>query len=383
MSCPCRAACGWNVPRTARPQDALAQSWCPRLSLRRSWPRRSPRSAPVPPPRRPAGRRRLGWRRSWLITGLTGRAEPCLWHAQARRSAARALVRADRAKHVPARCDTAYDIGSITKQFTAAAILKLQMMGRLGISDRIDRFIDGVPPDKRVITINDLLTMTSGLTDSLGGDYQPLSREQMLTEAMRSRLLSTPGSTWHYSNVSYSILAAIIEKASGLGYEQFLARYLFRPAGMRHTGYLLPHWRAGQVAVVCRPATDARRAAPSITHGPRTGPTGTYAATVASSAPPRTCCAGTARCFITPFSVTTPSASCSPRGYASTPLVIATPTAGRSLPARSGRLRRTTAAMAGRSPSSPDSCAKRHSSSGSATTPSRPAAGTCNKPRSV
>lgn len=156
---------------------------------------------------------------------------------------------ADRAKHVPARCDTAYDIGSITKQFTAAAILKLQMMGRLRISDRIDRFIDGVPPDKRVITINDLLTMTSGLTDSLGGDYQPLSREQMLTEAMRSRLLSTPGSTWHYSNVSYSILAAIIEKASGLGYEQFLARYLFRPAGMRHTGYLLPHWRAGQVAV--------------------------------------------------------------------------------------------------------------------------------------
>ena len=131
-----------------------------------------------------------------------------------RRSAATSFGSADRAKHVPARCDTAYDIGSITKQFTAAAILKLQMMGRLGISDRIDRFIDGVPPDKRVITINDLLTMTSGLTDSLGGDYQPLSREQMLAEAMRSRLLSTPGSTWHYSNVSYSILAAIIEKAS-------------------------------------------------------------------------------------------------------------------------------------------------------------------------
>ncbi|MGH8301648.1 MAG: serine hydrolase domain-containing protein [Steroidobacteraceae bacterium] len=156
---------------------------------------------------------------------------------------------ADSAKHIAARCDTAYDIGSITKQFTAAAILKLQMMGRLRVTDPIDRFIDGVPPGKRTITINDLLTMTSGLLDSLGSDYQPLSREQMLAEAMRSRLLSPPGSTYRYSNVGYSILAAIIEKASGMGYERFLARYLFRPAGMRQTGYVLPHWHAGQVAV--------------------------------------------------------------------------------------------------------------------------------------
>jgi CubicO group peptidase (beta-lactamase class C family) len=156
---------------------------------------------------------------------------------------------ADRAQRVSARCDTGYDIGSITKQFTAAAILKLQMMGRLEVSDPIDRFIAGVPSGKRAITIEQLLSMTSGLLDSLGGDYQPLSRQRMLREAMRSRLLSAPGTAWHYSNVSYSILAAIIEKASGMGYEQFLARYLFQPAGMRHTGYVLPRWRRGQVAV--------------------------------------------------------------------------------------------------------------------------------------
>ncbi|MGH3263942.1 MAG: serine hydrolase domain-containing protein, partial [Trebonia sp.] len=156
---------------------------------------------------------------------------------------------ADSAKHIAARCDTGYDIGSVTKQFTAAAILKLQMMGRLRVTDPIDRFLHGVPPDKRAITIDDLLTMTSGLLYSLGGDYQPLSRTQMLAEAMRSRLLSPPGRAYHYSNVGYSILAAIIEKASGMGYEQFLARYLFHPAGMRDTGYVLPHWHAGQVAV--------------------------------------------------------------------------------------------------------------------------------------
>ena len=166
-----------------------------------------------------------------------------------RQVACEGIGSADSAKHIPARCDTAYDIGSITKQFTAAAILKLQMMGRLRVTDQIDRFIDGVPSDKRTITINDLLTMTSGLIDSLGSDYQPLSREQMLAEAMRSRLLSSPGKAWHYSNVSYSILAAIIERASGMGYERFLAQYLFRPAGMRQTGYVLPHWHAGQVAV--------------------------------------------------------------------------------------------------------------------------------------
>jgi CubicO group peptidase (beta-lactamase class C family) len=123
------------------------------------------------------------------------------------------------------------------------------MMGRLRVTDPMDRFIVGVPPGKRAITINDLLTHTSGLVDSLGGDYEPLSRAQMLAKAMRSRLLCPPGSAYHYSNIGYSILAAIIEKASGMSYERFLARYLFWPAGMRHTGYVLPHWRRNQVAV--------------------------------------------------------------------------------------------------------------------------------------
>jgi CubicO group peptidase (beta-lactamase class C family) len=163
--------------------------------------------------------------------------------------ACRGLGWADRARRVRASCDTAYDLMSMTKQFTAAGILELQAMGRLDVSDPISRFVDGVPDDKRAITIAQLLTHTSGLRAALGGDYEPLSRDQMLAEAMRSRLLSAPGSAYHYSNVGYSILAAIIERASGTTYERFLARHLFRPAGMRHTGYVLPHWGRGQVAV--------------------------------------------------------------------------------------------------------------------------------------
>lgn len=156
---------------------------------------------------------------------------------------------ADRAAEVAARCDTVYDIMSMTKQFTAAAILKLEMMGKLRVTDPMSKFVGPVPDDKRAITVHHLLTHTSGLTDQLGGDYEALSREEMLDAALESELRSAPGTEYYYSNLGYSILAAIVEKASGTSYERFLASHLFEPAGMRHTGYVLPEWRPKQVAV--------------------------------------------------------------------------------------------------------------------------------------
>jgi CubicO group peptidase (beta-lactamase class C family) len=146
-------------------------------------------------------------------------------------------------------CDTVYDIGSITKQFTAAAVMKLEEMGRLRVGDPIGKYIGPVPADKAGITLRHLLTHTSGLPDALGDDYDVLSREQMLAGALTSRLRSAPGREFHYSNVGYGILAAIVERVSGLGYEQFLAVHLLRPAGMTQTGYVLPAWRRGLVAV--------------------------------------------------------------------------------------------------------------------------------------
>lgn len=147
---------------------------------------------------------------------------------------------ADRAEQIDADCDTVYDIGSITKQFTAAAIVKLQMMGRLRVRERIGRFLDGVPRDKRAITVEELLTHTSGLVGALGDDYERLSRAGLVRRAMASDLRSAPGTTYHYSNVGYSLLAVIIEKVSGDGYEEFLSEHLFEPAGMTSTGYVLP-----------------------------------------------------------------------------------------------------------------------------------------------
>jgi CubicO group peptidase (beta-lactamase class C family) len=156
---------------------------------------------------------------------------------------------ADRETHVAAGCDTVYDTMSMTKQFTAAAILKLEMMGKLRVSDPITAYIGPVPKDKREITVHHLLTHSSGLIDALGGDYEPVTREQMLAGALESRLRSRPGEKHHYSNLGYSVLGAIIEKVSGMGYEDFLAEHLFAPAGMTQTGYVLPEWRPHQVAV--------------------------------------------------------------------------------------------------------------------------------------
>jgi CubicO group peptidase (beta-lactamase class C family) len=153
---------------------------------------------------------------------------------------------ADREARIPASCDTVYDIMSMTKQFTAAAILKLEMMGRLRVTDTIGRHLGRVPPDKREITLHQLLTHTSGLIDALGDDYDRQTRTSMLAAALKSELRAP---RYHYSNVGYSILAAIIEQVSGIGYEEFLKQHLFTPAGMTQTGYVLQEPRSDRVAV--------------------------------------------------------------------------------------------------------------------------------------
>ncbi|SFN32294.1 CubicO group peptidase, beta-lactamase class C family [Actinomadura madurae] len=156
---------------------------------------------------------------------------------------------ADRTSGSPASCDTVYDVMSITKQFTAAAIMKLEMMGRLRTTDRIGTVLGPVPADKRGITLHHLLTHKAGLAEGLGDDYEPVSRDGMLGRALKSKLVSRPGTEFHYSNTGFSVLAAIVEKVSGTSYERFLAKHLFAPAGMTQTGYVLPKFSRAQVAV--------------------------------------------------------------------------------------------------------------------------------------
>ncbi|WP_371573040.1 serine hydrolase domain-containing protein [Streptomyces sp. NBC_01314] len=156
---------------------------------------------------------------------------------------------ADRAHRISASCDTVYDIMSMTKSFTAVAIMKLQMAGKLRVSDPISKFVGPVTADKRNITIHQLLTHTSGLPEALGDDYEPISRQEMIDGAVKSKLIAPPGTEFAYSNLGFSLLAAIIENASGTDYEHFLVKQIIAPAGMKHTGYVLPRWDTELIAV--------------------------------------------------------------------------------------------------------------------------------------
>ena len=155
---------------------------------------------------------------------------------------------ADRARRLRFTTDTVFDIGSITKPFTAAAILKLEMDGKLRVTDPITRFFNDVPPDKQRITLHQLLTHTAGFPDSLGDDYEKISRDEFVKLALASKLRSNPGASYLYSNVGYSLLGAVIEHMTGASYEKYLFAKLLKPAGMTMTGYLLPEWDRDKLA---------------------------------------------------------------------------------------------------------------------------------------
>ncbi len=157
---------------------------------------------------------------------------------------------ANREKKLLVTPKTVFTIGSISKQFTGAAIVKLEMQGKLRVTDTIDQYFADVPTDKSGITLHQLLTHTAGLPDGLGGDFDTSATQKVfLGLAMRSKLRSKPGSKHAYSNVGYSLLGMIVEKASGMGYEAYLREHLFEPAGMLHTGYLLPKFKPDTLAV--------------------------------------------------------------------------------------------------------------------------------------
>jgi CubicO group peptidase (beta-lactamase class C family) len=139
--------------------------------------------------------------------------------------------------------------GSITKQFTGAAVLMLEEDQKLSVTDPITKYFDGVPDDKAQITLHQLLTHSSGLSDPEDiGDYDPVPLPEFVRKVLARRLLFPPGKGYEYANANFSLLGAIVEKLSGLGYEAFLRERLFLPAGMYETGYLLPQWGDGRMA---------------------------------------------------------------------------------------------------------------------------------------
>ncbi|MGD1010692.1 MAG: serine hydrolase domain-containing protein [Candidatus Aminicenantales bacterium] len=139
--------------------------------------------------------------------------------------------------------------GSITKQFTGAAILKLEEDKKLSVTDPITLYFKDVPADKAQITLHHLLTHSSGLSDPEDiGDYDPVPLADYVRKVLAQPLLFAPGAGYTYANANFSLLGAIIEKLSGMSYEAFVRERLFLPNGMYETGYLLPQWGDGRMA---------------------------------------------------------------------------------------------------------------------------------------
>jgi len=153
-----------------------------------------------------------------------------------------------RSENVPNTADTVFSTGSITKQFTAAGIIKLEMMRKLNTGDLLSKYFDNVPEDKLDITLHHLLTHTSGVVDGVGDDFEKALRDETVRKVLDEPLQFEPGEEFSYSNAGYSILAAITEKVSEQSYEEFLNNKLFKPAGMEFTGYRMPEWTKKVVA---------------------------------------------------------------------------------------------------------------------------------------
>jgi CubicO group peptidase (beta-lactamase class C family) len=146
---------------------------------------------------------------------------------------------------VPNTPETVFRLGSLTKQFTAAAILQLQDQGRLNVNDTLGQYLPDAPHADEV-TLAQLLSHSSGIPDaaqiSEGASYGEALRlarpvDEIISQPAGQSLAFTPGSQYHYCNVCYVMLGRIVEKVSGQPYADYLAEHIFQPAGMTSTGY--------------------------------------------------------------------------------------------------------------------------------------------------
>jgi CubicO group peptidase (beta-lactamase class C family) len=132
--------------------------------------------------------------------------------------------------------ESAFWLASTTKQFTAAAILKLVDQGKLALSDSIYHFFRRLPRDARAITVQQLLTHTSGIAPS-GAAQGITERDAALRAIFAEPLRRPPGDSYHYEDEDYTVLAAVVEVVAGVPYEAFVERALLIPSGLTHTGF--------------------------------------------------------------------------------------------------------------------------------------------------
>lgn len=153
---------------------------------------------------------------------------------------------ADVERAVPVTSDTVFEIGSITKQFTATAIMMLVDGGKISLDDKISRYQDGLPDAWNGVTIRQLLSHTSGIPDYEGimgyGSYRNvMTAKQVIALAASKPMDFAPGTQWHYSNTGYFLLTLALEKITNQPYIQFVQARILAPLGMTHTRSSEPH----------------------------------------------------------------------------------------------------------------------------------------------
>lgn len=135
--------------------------------------------------------------------------------------------------------DTPFILASLSKQFAAAAILRSAADGHLLLSDSLGRFFPEAPSPQRAITLQQLLTHTSGMIYLEPHMFDPApDRTALMRELMALPLDVAPGTRYSYSNPGYAVLAGVLERAEGRAFESVMADRIFRPAGMTATTYL-------------------------------------------------------------------------------------------------------------------------------------------------
>ncbi|MBV9958722.1 MAG: serine hydrolase [Acidobacteria bacterium] len=140
----------------------------------------------------------------------------------------------------PVGPNTAFEIGSTSKQFTAMAVMILQERGRLSFDDPLAKFFPEFPPYAKAVTVRHLLIHTSGLIDIINPNwfrkgYEPTAKELLRQMAQQKSVSFAPGEKSEYNNAGYMLLALIVEKASGQSFARFMRENIFKPLGMTST----------------------------------------------------------------------------------------------------------------------------------------------------
>lgn len=143
--------------------------------------------------------------------------------------------------NIPATTETVYQIASTTKTFTATAVMKLVEEGKLSLEDSVTKWLPELPAAWSGVTVRHCLTHTSGLPDLILDQCtaKPIAetREEVLKKLAETPVLNKPGETWGYNQTGYMLLGMIVEKISGLSFEEFLRQRFFQPLAMTSTRY--------------------------------------------------------------------------------------------------------------------------------------------------